>query len=137
VSLRQSLFVTEYSMRFSCALPAVKSIWINGMRAFSRIVEQTEESIRTRKVVCTEVVDYRAAEEIAQLLNCNNAVQKYTGETQGSFPPAEIDYAQRVKSVPAGLSARERMLLFQAITLYQKHANNPEGDCGRLIEVCA
>ena len=108
----------------------------HGMRAVSRIVEQIEESTRTRKVVCTEVVEYRSAEVIAHLQNYN-AIQEYTGETNGSFVPAEIDYVQRAKRIPAGLSARERMLLFQAITLYQKHANNPEGDCGRLIEVCA
>ena len=106
------------------------------MRAVSRIVEQIEESTRTRKVVCTEVVEYRAVEEIARLQNCN-AVQEYTGETNGSFIPAEIDYVQRVKRIPAGLTARDRMLLFQASTLYQKHASNPEGDCGRLVEVCA
>ena len=106
------------------------------MKTVSPIVEQIEESTRTRKVVCTEVIEFRDSVEIAHLQNCN-AVQKYEGNANGSFMPVEKDYVQRVRRIPAGLTAKERMLLFQVSTLYQKHANNPEGDRGRLVEISA
>ena len=106
------------------------------MKTVFRRIEQIEETTTTRKVVCADLIEFRGAEGAAHLQNCN-AVQKYRGENHNSFIPAEIDSVQRVRRLPIGLTAKERMLIFQVSTLYRKHADIPGGDCGRLVEVCA